>query len=91
MKLPLTAANRDELASGLVRYPPHHCTMTNQLVDGAPMRVYAYQQDVSGPGSAESRLWVGEDGRPRRIESNEGAMHVVVTLSYEDVKPPDFH
>lgn len=91
MKLPLTEANRDELSSGLVKYPPHGCTESRQDLDGIPMRVFAYRQDVSGPGSAESRLWVGEDGRPRRIESNEGTLHVVASLAYEDVKPPDFH
>ncbi len=53
---------------------------------------FSYKQDVSGPGSASSRLWVGrQDGRPRRLESEEGTMRVVVTLDYEGVTPPDLH
>lgn len=91
VKLPLTPADRERLAAGLVRYPPHHCEAAEgvEVVDGVPMRVYAYRQDVSGPDSAVSRLWVGErDGLPRRFESQEGTTRIVVTLQYEDVKPP---
>lgn len=56
------------------------------------VRVFSYRQDVSGPGSGSSRLWVSKrDGRPRRLESEEGTMRVVVTLEYEGVTPPDLH
>jgi hypothetical protein len=91
MKLPMTAADRDALAAGLVRYPPHHCEATESGAEDAPMRVYAYRQDVSGPSSAGSRLWVGtKDGLPRRLESEEGTMRLVMTLEYEGIKPPQF-
>ncbi len=91
MKLPMTAADREALAAGLVRYPPHHCEAAVPDAEDAPMRVYAYRQDVSGPDSADSRLWVAKkDGLPRRLESEEGTMRVVVTLEYEGVKPPQF-
>lgn len=91
MKLPMTASDRDALAAGLVRYPPHHCEAAEPVAEDAPMRVYVYRQDVSGPDSAGSRLWVGtKDGLPRRLESEEGTMRVVVTLEYEGVKPPQF-
>lgn len=90
VKLPMTQADRDRLAAGLVRYPPHHCEAADETVGGVPMRVYAYRQDVSGPDSASNRFWVGaRDGLPRRFESREGTTRVVVTLDYEDVKPPD--
>ncbi len=91
MKLPMTVSDREALAAGLVRYPPHHCEAAEPVAEDAPMRVYAYRQDVSGPDSASSRLWVGtKDGLPRRFESQEGTMRVVVTLEYEGVKPPQF-
>lgn len=92
VKLPMTPADRERLAAGLVRYPPHHCEAAEgvEVVDGVPVRAYAYRQDVSGPDSAANRLWVGErDGLPRRFESQEGTTRVVVTLQYEDVKPPN--
>ena len=92
MKLPITAADREQLSAGLVRYPPHHCEVTGEIVEGTSQRVYAYRQDVSGPDSATSRLWVGgQDGLPRRIESQEGTVRVVITLEYNDVKPPNIH
>lgn len=91
MKLPMTATDREALAAGLVRYPPHHCEAAQPVAEDSPMRVYAYRQDVSGPDSADSRLWVGKkDGLPRRLESKEGTMQVVLTLEYEGVKPPQF-
>lgn len=91
MKLPMTASDREALAAGLVRYPPHHCEALEPAAEDAPMRVYAYRQDVSGPDSAGSRLWVGKkDGLPRRLESEEGTMRVVMTLEYEGVRPPQF-
>jgi len=91
MKLPLTASDREALAAGLVRYPPHHCEADPEEA-GAPLRVFRYRQDVSGPGSASSQLWVGrQDGLPRRLESRDGTMQVVVTLEYEGVTPPDLH
>ena len=90
MKLPMTASDREALAAGLVRYPPHHCEAADPAGTDAPTRVFSYKQDVSGPGSASSRLWVGtQDGRPRRLESEEGTTRVVVTLEYEGVTPPD--
>lgn len=90
MKLPMTASDREALAAGLVRYPPHHCEAADPDAAGAPMRVFSYRQDVSGPGSASSQLWVGrQDGRPRRLESQEGTMRVVITLEYEGVTPPN--
>ncbi len=92
MKLPMTASDRESLAAGLVRYPPHHCDAAEATVEGAPMRVFSYLQDVSGPDSASSRLWVGaKDGLPRRFESQEGTMRVVITLEYEGVKAPELH
>ncbi len=98
MKLPMTASDRDALAAALVRYPPHHCEAADPggVADSggadAPTRVFSYKQDVSGPGSASSRLWVGtKDGRPRRLESEEGTTRVVVTLEYEGVTPPELH
>ena len=97
MKLPMTASDREALAAGLVRYPPHGCEAADLAeADGskadASLRVFSYKQDVSGPDSASSRLWVGrQDGRPRRLESQEGTMRVVVTLEYEGVTPPDLH
>jgi len=97
MKLPMKASDREALAAALVRYPPHHCEAAD-LAGGDPggadaaLRVFSYKQDVSGPGSASSRLWVGrQDGRPRRLESQEGTTRVVVTLEYEGVTPPDLH
>ena len=91
MKLPMTASDREALAAGLVRYPPHHCEAAEPAAEDAPMRVYLYRQDVSGPNSADSRLWVGmKDGLPRRFESQEGTTRVVITLEYEGVKPPEF-
>ena len=96
MKLPMTASDRDALAAGLVRYPPHHCKAEDTggaAGSGGPdasTRVFSYKQDVTGPGSASSRLWVGtQDGRPRRLESEEGTTRVVVTLEYEGVRPPE--
>ena len=92
MKLPMTASDRDALAAGLVRYPPHHCEVADAAPEGAPMRIFAYQQDVSGPNSASSRLWVGtKDGLPRRFESQEGTTRVVITLEYEGVRAPELH
>lgn len=92
MKLPMTASDREALAAGLVRYPPHHCEVVDPEAAGAPLRVFRYRQDVSGPSSAGSQLWVGrQDGLPRRLESQEGTMRVVVTLDYEGVTPPDLH
>lgn len=92
MKLPMTASDRDALAAGLVRYPPHHCEAEAPAGADAPTRVFSYKQDVSGPGSASTRLWVGtRDGRPRRLESEEGTTRVVVTLEYEGVTPPELH
>ena len=92
MKLPMTASDRDALAAGLVRYPPHGCEAADPGGADAPTRVFSYKQDVSGPGSASSRLWVGtQDGRPRRLESQEGTMRVVVAFEYEGVTPPDLH
>ncbi len=88
----MPASARAALAAGLVRYPPHHCTAADPAGADASLRVFSYRQDVSGPGSASSRLWVGtQDGRPRRLESEEGAMRVVVTLEYEGVTPPELH
>ena len=56
------------------------------------MRIFTYRQDVSGPDSASSQLWVGiQDGRPRRFESQEGTMRVVINLEYEGVKAPEIH
>jgi hypothetical protein len=90
MKLPITAADRARLAEGLVRYPPHHCEAAGQAVESPSMQLYTYQQDVSGPGSAVSRFWIGkQDGLPRRIESQEGTTQMVVTLEYENIKPPE--
>ena len=90
MKLPMTATDRDALSAGLVRYPPHHCEVADPTGPDAPTRVFSYKQDVTGPGSASSRLWVGtQDGRPRRLESEEGTTRVVVTLEYEGVTPPE--
>lgn len=90
VKLPLTPADRERLAAGLVRYPPHHCEASEEIVGDRTMRVYAYRQDVSGPGSAANRLWVGErDGLPRRFESQDGTTRVVLTLDYENVTPPN--
>jgi hypothetical protein len=90
MKLPMTASDRDALAAALVRYPPHHCEAADPGGAGAPTRIFSYKQDVTGPGSASSRLWVDtQDGRPRRLESEEGTTRVVVTLEYEGVKPPE--
>ncbi len=92
MKLPMKASDREALAAGLVRYPPHGCEATDPAGADAPLRVFSYKQDVSGPDSASSRLWVGrQDGRPRRLESEEGTTRVVVTLEYEGVTPPDLH
>lgn len=92
MKLPMTAADREGLAAGLVRYPPHHCEVTDQVLEGAVSRVYAYRQDVTGSDSAVTRLWVdGRDGLPRRLESQEGTTRVVVTLEYGNVTPPNIH
>lgn len=92
MKLPMTASDRDALAAGLVRYPPHSCEIVDPSEVDTSLRVFSYKQDVSGPGSASSRLWVSrEDGRPRRLESQEDATRVVVTLEYEGVTPPDLH
>jgi hypothetical protein len=92
MKLPVTASDRESLAAGLERYPPHHCEAVDQVLEGVPLRVYAYRQDVSGSDSATNRLWVGgDDGLPRRFESQEGATRVVVTLEYQDVTPPNIH
>jgi len=89
MKLPLTASDREALSAGLVRYPPHHCEAADA---DASARVLSYRQDVSGPDSASSRLWVGtQDGRPRRLESEEGTTRVVMTLEYEGVTPPELH
>jgi hypothetical protein len=92
MKLPMTASDREALATGLVRYPPHHCEVSDGAGEEMPMRIFTYRQDVSGPDSANSRLWVGiQDGRPRRFESQEGTMRVVITLEYEGVKAPELH
>lgn len=92
MKLPMTASDREALASGLVRYPPHHCEAADGTGEARSTRILTYRQDVSGPDSASSRLWVGEkDGLPRRFESQEGTMRVVITLEYEGVKAPEFH
>ena len=90
MKLPMSAADREALAAGLVRYPPHHCEAAEPAAPDAPMQVYSYRQDVSAPDSAGSRLWVGTtDGLPRRFESQEGTLRVVITMEYENVKPPE--
>lgn len=97
MKLPMTASDREALAAGLVRYPPHHCDVVDApgadvMEEGAPTRIFSYRQDVSAPDSASSRLWVGtKDGLPRRFESQEGTMRVVITLEYEGVKAPELH
>jgi hypothetical protein len=92
MKLPITASDRARLAEGLVRYPPHHCEAAGQVVESPSMQLYTYQQDVSGPGSAVSRFWVGkQDGRPQRVGGQESTTQVVITLEYEGVKPPDLH
>lgn len=92
MKLPMTASDREAVAAGLVRYPPHHCEAADTEATEAPLRVFSYRQDVSGPGSASSQLWVGrQDGLPRRLESQEGTMRVVITLAYEGVTPPVLH
>ncbi len=92
MKLPMTASDREALAAGLVRYPPHHCDAADVTDAGGPLRIFTYRQDVSGPDSASSRLWVGTaDGRPRRFESQEGTMRVVITLEYDGVKAPELH
>ena len=89
MKLPMTASDREALAAGLVRYPPHHCEAAESAAPDAPMQIYSYRQDVSAPDSANSRLWVdSKNGLPRRFESQEGTMRVVITMEYEDVKPP---
>lgn len=90
MKLPMTASDREALAAGLVRYPPHGCEAPDPSEADAPLRVLSYKQDVSAPDSASTRLWVNrQDGRPRRLESQEGTMRVVITLEYESVTPPD--
>jgi len=90
MKLPMTASDREALAAGLIRYPPHQCEAADTDAGQTPMRILSYRQDVSGPGSAQSRLWVDpRDGRPRRLESQEAAMRIVITLDYERVTPPD--
>jgi hypothetical protein len=92
MKLPMTAPDREALAAGLVRYPPHHCEAADPAEADVPLRMLSYRQDVSGPGSASNRLWVSkQDGRPRRLESEEGTMRLVITLEYEGVTPPDLH
>ncbi|WP_425228837.1 hypothetical protein [Sphingomonas sp.] len=91
MKLPINATGREELAAALSRYPPHDCVVTDSTLDGVPVRLHTYRQDVSGPGSAATRLWAGEDGLPRRIESQEGAVQIVITVRYDDVTAPSFH
>lgn len=91
MKLTLSRADRDELSAGLVRYPPHDCSVSRRTMDGDAMQVYAYQQDVSGPGSAASLVWVDRKGLPRMIESQEGSLRIVITFKYDNVSPPEFH
>ncbi|MBD0272152.1 MAG: hypothetical protein ICV73_09495 [Acetobacteraceae bacterium] len=95
VKLPLTAADRRSLSSAVVAYPPRDCREENSAdLQGAPMRVYAYRQELP-PGrdgaasSAQGRLWVGDsDGRPRRYEGLHGEVRVVLTIEYDGVEPP---
>jgi hypothetical protein len=94
VKLPLTAADRRSLSSGIAARPPRDCRDegTGEL-EGESMRVLAYRQDMPGPNDAESaalgRLWVAaSDGRPRRYEGQHGEVRVVLTFEYDAVAPP---
>ena len=94
VKLPLTAADRRSLSSAIAAHPPRDCREENSAdLQGAPMRVYAYRQELPGrdgaASSAQGRLWVGDsDGRPRRYEGLHGEVRVVLTIEYDGVEPP---
>lgn len=94
VKLPLTAADRRSLSSAVVAHPPRDCHEEGAAdLQGAPMRVYAYRQDLPGRDGAASlaqgRLWVGAaDGRPHRYEGRHGEVRVVLTIEYDGVTPP---
>lgn len=94
VKLPLTAADRRSLSSAIVAHPPRDCREEGAAdLQGAPMRVYAYRQELpvqgGGASSAQGRLWVGaSDGRPHRYEGRHGEVRVVLTIEYDGVTPP---
>ena len=94
VKLPMTAAHRRELSAGLEAYPPQACREDGaETLDGVPLHIFAYQQVLPGEGGAagaiaQSRLWVAEDGRPRRYESRYGDMRVTLTFAFDGVAPP---
>lgn len=94
VKLPMTAADRQALGAGLAAYPPRDCHEEGKAdVAGVPVRVYGFRQILPGQGGsgtseAPGRLWVAEDGRPRRYEGEHGPVKVTMTIDYEGVAPP---
>lgn len=94
VKLPLTAEGRRALSASFVAYPPRDCREEGAAdLGGAPMRVYAYRQELpvqgGGASSAQGRLWVGaSDGRPHRYEGQNGEIRTVLTIEYDGVEAP---
>ncbi|MBV9655344.1 MAG: hypothetical protein JOZ42_12360 [Acetobacteraceae bacterium] len=90
MKVRISATDRASLSAGLVRYPPTDCAaLPPEPLGGLPMQVYTYRQIVPGPGTVESRLWVGEqDKLPHAYEGRAGDVKTRVTMSYTGVVAP---
>ena len=94
VKLAMTAERRRDLSAGLDAYPPGDCHDHGvEALESTPVRVFSYHQVLPGEDGAPSamalsRLWVAEDGRPRRYESQHGDMRVTLTFDYDRVAPP---